>query len=428
MILDIDLGSTLFKATVFDHDLVPVGEGQARVEYGPHGGNVVEMPVSETENAFRATIAEALRSAGVKDSELESIAIASQAQTFTVRSSAGKARVPFISWRDARSQGSCRAADTLTDFAEHCSVDQCIPLLMVSKLAWLQDQFNGSLVDENDLVLMLPTWFVQRLTGTAVVDSNLAAMSGLYSMQTGGWWKDALHVCGIRQCNLPALAELGCVSGLTTRDAQRYGLPPGIPVVLAGNDQTAGAYGANIHEQDAMLITLGTAQVVYVVCKSIPAPAPGVLRGPYPGGRGYQLVADAHGAGTVHWARTVLKSCASKVDFENAADCAAADCSGIRFIAVGPAGSGRWINETPQTNEADKARAVLLCLVDRMAEMLNRLQPFESEKRMFITGGGSNSDVWLECLQQRLGKTLYRLQDASPALGAARMARKHTHG
>ncbi len=428
MILGIDLGSTFFKATLFDHNLTPRGSGAATVVYAPTAGNQIEMPVPETEAALRETIADALRSASVKETALGAVAMTSQAQTFTVRSPAGDARIPFISWRDARGEGCCRAVSTLANFAHHCSFDECSPLLMVAKLAWLQDEFKGGLVAVDDLVLMLPTWFVLQLTDKAVVDTNLAAMSGLYSLPGDCWWDEALSVCGIRECNLPSLAALGSVAGNTVKSAQRYGLPPGIPVVLAGNDQTAGAYGAGIHEQGAMLITLGTAQVAYVVCDRMPPPAPGVIRGPYPGGRFYQLVADDHGAGTVHWARTVLDGCRSEADFDSAAARVTADSDGVRFIADGPAGSGRWVDDTPQTTEADKARAVLLCLVDRMADMLDRLQPSEVEKHLLLAGGGSNSDAWRECLQQRLGKPLHWIEAASPALGASRMARKQTHG
>jgi sugar (pentulose or hexulose) kinase len=482
MILGIDLGSNLFKAAVFDGDLTCRGAGTAPVVYALTAGSRVEMPVPEAEAAFAAAMTHALRSASIKEGELHAIAITSQAQTFTVRSPAGDARIPFISWRDTHCESHHRPAAALTDFAQHCSVDECLPLLLVAKLAWLQDASEGGLVGVDGLVLMLPTWFVLQLTGIASLDDNLAAMSGLYSLREGDWWDEALRLCAIRRRNLPSLAGLGTVAGRTAKAAERYGLPPGIPVVLAGNDQTAGAYAAGLHAQqpltghcvppapqrcrdevghdavaqidnvpgrgwgrgnppnrgaspsqgvhgchaqDALLITLGTAQVAYVVCERVPPPAPGVMRGPYPGRQWYQLVADDHGAGTVAWARSVLDGCAGEADFDRAAKAAAADCGGVRFIADGLAGSGHWVGETSRTTAADKARAVLLCLVERMAEMLGRLPPTVIEKRLLVAGGGSQSDAWLDCLQQRLGKPLHRIEAAAPTLGAARMARGH---
>lgn len=422
MILSIDLGSSVFKAAVFDRELIVHGEGAADVVYAPSVGALLEMPVPETEAAFHNAIAAALHCAGIDGNKLQAIAITSQAQTFTIRSSAGEARVPFISWRDTRCEAHNSAAVALTDIAQHASLDECLPLLMVAKLAFLQDESGGNLVESDDLVLMLPSWFVLQLTDAAVVDDNLASMSGLYSLQEGDWWGDALRVCNIHSRNMPQLATLGTVAGATTASAARYGLPAGIPIVLAGNDQTAGAYGARIHELDAMLITLGTAQVAYVVCDSMPGPAPGVMRGPYPGNRFYQLVADECGAGTINWALTMLPGCRNAAAFTSAAALAPADCNGVQFIADGPAGSGHWIGETARTTEADKARAVFVCLAKRMTEMLARMDPDAIRKRILVAGGGSKSDVWLACLRHQLGKSLRRVEAASPTLGAARMA------
>ena len=73
-------------------------------------------------------------------------------------------------------------------------------------------------------------------------------------------------------------------------------LPVGVPVVLAGNDQTAGAFGARLEDSNGVLLTLGTALVAYVCLEKLPAAKPGIARGPYPGGRGYRLTTSSHGA------------------------------------------------------------------------------------------------------------------------------------
>ncbi len=419
MILGIDLGSTVFKAALFDHALAMFGSGAAAVPCSIDGQRV-ELPVDETEAAFAQAIAAALRSASARPEQVRTIAIASQAQTFTIRTPAGHARLPFISWRDSRCEVRNRAAEELADFARHCGVDVCLPLLLVAKLAFLQDQACARLVEAGDKVLMLPTWFVQALTGRAVVDDNLAAMSGLYSLVEHDWWPAALQLCGIRTGNLPPLAPLGAVAGRTTEGAARFGLPPGLPVVLAGNDQTAGAYGAGIHEQAAILITLGTAQVAYAVQASLPPPASGIMRGPYPGGRFYQLVADDFGAGTVNWARSMLDGGLDEAAFDRAAG-SVADCGGVRFVADGPAGRGHWLGETEWTTTAERARAVLVCLADRLATMLDRLAGAAGQP-LLVAGGGSASAPWLACLEQRLGRPLERAIVAAPPVGAARLA------
>lgn len=423
MILGIDLGSSLFKAVLFDGDGLALGTGAAPVAYLPDLGNRVEMPVMETEEAFRRCIADALAGAGVGAACLTGIAIASQAQTFTVRCPDGVARFPFMSWRDSRCQGDNGAAAALADFGRHSSCAECVDCLTVAQLEHGRRHATVT-VGPEDLVLFLPTWFILQLTGCAVTDTNIAAMSGLYSLQENAWWADALRLCGITPCNLPLLTGIGGVAGRTSEAAAVYGLPPGIPVILAGNDQTAGAYGASIDREQAALITLGTAQVVYVCRRAMPPPSPGVIRGPYPGGLFYQLASDAYGAGTINWACTVLPGCKTPQDLDRAATAAPGDCHGVRFVPDGPAGSGHWTGTAnPGATVGDQARAVFVCLSDRFASMLERMEITEADSKMMVAGGGSRSAPWMECLQTRLGVALSRCAGADPARGAFRMAR-----
>lgn len=426
MILGIDLGSSAFKTAVFDQTLSLLGTGAAEVIYHPMRAGCVEMPVKEAEQALVHAIQQAVKSSGMDPASLQAVSVTSQAQTFTVVSPQGIPRCPFISWRDARAQSNNIAALCLKEFAKHSGVDSCLPLLMVAKLAYMQCEMQERLVKERDLVMPLPTWFIWHLTGHAVVDVNLAAMSGLYSFVHRDWWDEALTISRIQKYNLPALSRLGDIAGITHEGAQRFGIPAGLPVITAGNDQTAGAYGVSLHTKDAVLITLGTAQVAYVVHEHIPAPAPGMMRGPYPCACQsgsllyYQMAADDCGSGTVTWAQ-------SHCDFRNVKDieCAAAsaqaDCGGVTFVADGPAGSGHWEGVSAQTTKGEKARAVYMCLSQRMSSMIASFRPMETTKRLLVTGGGSASSTWCECLETVLGRPVLNV-DAAPVKGAARMA------
>jgi len=417
LLMGIDLGSSCFKVDLFDADLHRVGGAAAPVVYDIHD-NCVEMPVADCEQTLRRAIADAKQESGCSPSDICAVAFSSQAQTFTVRTPEGAAKIPFISWRDHRSFPGNPTND-LTELGKHCSTNECLPALTVSKLAGMR-----GLVKSDDSVLWLPTWFVRELTGRSAVDVNLAAMSGLYSLQSGDWWQSAMKFCNINPGNLPQLKLLGAVAGLTNNAAARYGLPTGIPVVLAGNDQTAGAYSAGIHESQSLLISLGTAQVAYLSLPFMPQPKPGTMRGDYLEDRYYQLTADDLGAGSISWACSVLPGCANPADFDRLAASAPAGCHGVRFVADGPAGSGHWIGiEHAQATTADKARAVLEILVERMADMIGNLNPLQTECGVLVCGGGAKSELWLSMLSSRLERPLVRTEAVSPSAGAAKMAR-----
>ncbi len=416
LLMGIDLGSSFFKADVFDSNQQYVGGASVPVVYDSDGG-CVEMPVTDCEKTLRDAIAESIQDSGCALGDICAVAFTSQAQTFTVRTPEGHAKIPFISWRDNRYE-SGNPAGALDEFGTHCSMAECQPALTVSKLAGMQ-----GVIGDDDLLLWLPSWFVMQLTGRAAVDVNLAAMSGLYSLRNGGWWQDAMSLCNVTPRNLPDLMSLGAVAGLTTDAAARYGLPAGIPVVLAGNDQTAGAYSAGIHESGSLLISLGTAQVAYACLSEMPQPLSGTMRGPYPGGRYYQLAADDFGAGTINWARKILPGCSNEKDFDEISASAPEGCRGVRFIADGPSGTGHWVGaDDSKVTTADKARAVIETLVERMGLMIEKLSPVSGQSNVILCGGGSKSELWRNCLARRLELPLKCMKNVSPSIGAAQMA------
>ena len=286
MILAIDFGSTSFKTGLYDRKLRQLGGGSAPVRYRYASGGRVELDVSVAEAALRRALPKNL-------ADIEAIAITSQAQTFTVLDRQGRPTRPFVSWQDGRAGAACaRLKRKLPDFAAHCSFADLLPALQVCQL-------HNAPARRGELVVKLPAYFVRLWIGEAVLDDNLAAMSGLYSLKLRDWWP---AVTG--PAHLPRVIPVGSIAGVTRPN--KFGLPVGIPVVLAGNDQTAGAYAAQLEKTDAALLTLGTAQVVYACCRRMPPATSGLVRGPYPGGLSYRMAVDGCGANLTNWAETVL--------------------------------------------------------------------------------------------------------------------------
>jgi sugar (pentulose or hexulose) kinase len=85
--------------------------------------------------------------------------------------------------------------------------------------------------------------------------------------------------------------------------------------VFAGNDQTFGAFGVGAHEEGGFLLTLGTTQVAYAAALQLPPPAPGQIRGPFPGGLAYRMGADSCGGNVINWTQTVIANAANDAAF-----------------------------------------------------------------------------------------------------------------
>ncbi|NQT13890.1 MAG: hypothetical protein HQ582_14140, partial [Planctomycetes bacterium] len=258
-------------------------------------------------------------------------------------------------------------------------------------------------------------------TGVAAVDDNLAAMSGLYSLDLEDWWPPALEVCRLESRQLPKLVSVGSVASHTDGGAARFGLPEGIPVVLAGNDQTAGALGAELHKEGGLLITLGTAQVAYTCTGDVPPPDAATIRGPYPGGLHYRMAADSCGGNLVTWAKTLLSGCETDSAFFEKVDAAEPGCGGLVFDGELPRGEGAWRNVGLHHTSAEFARSVVESLARRMAVMVRRLGIDLSTGKTLVAGGGSRSAAWVRILSEELDTPL-TVTEADPLRGAARMA------
>ena len=211
------------------------------------------------------------------------------------------------------------------------------------------------------------------------------------------------------------------MAGRTTDGAARLGLPPGVPLVLAGNDQTAGAYAAELHENRSLLITLGTAHAAYICTEALSEPGASIIRGAYPGGMHYRMVADSDGGSVVNWAKGVLAGCDTDEAFFRAAEEAEPGCRGLVFEARISCGKGSWKNVSLRHTPADFARSVVEALTGRVREMIRTLGVNAAETDCLVAGGGSNSPFWVRTLAETLGTTV-TVTGADPLLGAAKMA------
>jgi len=420
MILALDLGSTAFKAALFDSGLNRLAEHAAPTPYMRREGLSVELDPEEVWSSAEGLIRKVAEKAGVRPSNIGTVAVASQAQTFCVMDTAGRPMTPFISWLDGRA--AAEAAEIQTRFGpvfhRHCSFPAPNGQLQVCQLRRLL-KLDGTLLAGRGAVAPLPCFVFHRLAAVRMTDSNLAAMSGLFSLERRDWWDDILDFCGIPGEALPEFIEAG--GGFEAR-SRCAALGDGAPLrlVSAGNDQTAGAYGAGCAVSD-VLVTLGTALVAYRVVGDRPGPySPTGCWGPYPGGGFYELAYRDEGCLALDFAREKAMPGAGASEFLEAAEreqTAAGDC-GWMFIP------GRIKNCDPWVGDGER-RMLPYAAVEGITFSLRQLV-FEDLQcrnpgRVLVAGGGAQSGFWRQLIADALNMPVERACGDS-LLGAARMA------
>ncbi len=355
--------------------------------------------------------------------KLQVVAITSQAQTFTILDKKGHVRLPFISWQDSRAVRTCerlKQRSAMRDFGRHSSFGSLVPPLQLCQLRHLRETQPHWLASENTVVC-LPTYFVYRWCGVAAIDENLAAMSGLYSLALRTWWPVALRLCGLQNRQLPEVHPIGSVVGSTVAGAADFGLPKGIPVILAGNDQTAGAYAARLDENQGLLLTLGTAQAAYLSTRTLPRSNPNLFRGPFPERGYYRMAADSCGGSVINWAKSVLAGCETDERFFAHAAQSPPGCRDLEFDLDVGHGLGGWKNIGLHHTSAEFARSVLECLTRRISRLVRQLGVRLERMPVFVAGGGSENPLWVRMLSDTFGVKL-KVAEGRPCVGAARMA------
>jgi sugar (pentulose or hexulose) kinase len=413
----LDLGSTTFKVRAFDTELRTLAEAASPLRYRYAEGGRVELAPAEVDRALAAALKAVL--GGLRGATPAAVAVTSQAQTFAVHDGQRGFRTAFVSWMDSRARDTAAELarlDALAAYPRHASFGALLPGLTICILDHLVRADPGLLAG-GARVTFLASHVLEALTGVTAVDDNLAAMSGLYSLELRDWWPPALERCRLEPHNLPRVVPVGTEAGRTSEQASRWGLPAGLPVVSAGNDQTAGAYGCGVHRDGSLLVTLGTAQVAYTAASALPEPDPRLFRGPYPGGRFYRAAVDDGGGSVVEWACSVLAGCATPRDlFVRAAE-APPGARGARYAA------GRWEGLGPGTGTAELARSILEHLVTETAAVVRRVEPAPGTRKTLVAGGGSREPLWVDLLSRELGAELV-VTEADPLRGAALLARE----
>jgi sugar (pentulose or hexulose) kinase len=420
MKLSIDLGSTEFKAAVFADSNSLLASGACPLEYlKDRGEGKFEIAPETVVKTVESAISDAVEKAGVARDDITAVGVDSQAQTFAVADESLTPTTNFISWLDQRAadaRSEMAGNPLFADFAEHSSISRLSAPMTICLLKHLAST-SPELFAKNPRIIPLPSYVLSLLTREFATDDNLAAMSGLFSLRDHEYREEYLrHIHpDISQANFPRVLRMGDEVGATVEE-NPFGLPPAIPAHSCGNDQTAGAVGADLTPGD-ILITLGTAQVAYACLNTMPEPADNLFRGWYPGALFYAMFAENGGA-------LISASIKQNPEFGDYARFAelAADAPGGSNVKCEPdqlRNAVKWSNEN--ASPAEKARAVFEFLTDRMAAMVAALERIAGEpNKILVTGGGTRRAIWVDMLAEKIGRTLEKV-NTSPENGVAKL-------
>ncbi len=314
----------------------------------------------------------------------------------------------------------------------------------LTKLLWMKER-QPELYDRTWKLLHWSGFVAFMLGADAVVDYSLANRTLLFDLDLCDWSDDLLALTGLDRDKLPAPVPSGQVIGSVARPiAEELGLPPGIPIVSGGHDQSMNGIGCGVISPGQAMYGMGTYLCMMPVFDRRPSPQTMIARGfntEHHAASGlFVSFIYNQGGSVVKWFRDTFATA------ERDAARAAGEDLYTRLMAEMPSEPSRvmalphFTVTGPPAFIADSSGVIAgLKLETSRGEILKGMleamtfyirEFFEELPRAGIqidsfraVGGGSKSDAWLQLSADILGRPFVRpVINEAGSLGAAILA------
>lgn len=407
----------------------------ARTGLQTPGPDQVEQDPDEWWRAVSETCREALDQA--KGPDIAAVGLSGQTNAVVPVDSAGRPLGPAMIWMDRRALDEAQQVRVKVGAKEVASrlgvrID---PFYAYVKMIWAHA--NWEAFRRCRLSMSSSGWICQRLTGRAVLDRTQASAAGLVRLQEEKIAVDFLKNIGVPVGKLPPLVPPEEVVGqVNSAAAADTGLKAGTPVVAGLCDVAANALAAGTNRRGDANIKLGTASDL-TVCTDRPLPDEQGRTVAYRHALPdlWLAVAGESAGGSVHrwFAEGLFPGDDPYGDMEQEASQAPAGAAGLVFLPYltgsrspfwDPSARGLLAGLTPEHTRGHMARAVFEGLAFSLGLRVAVLVKNGIRVGMLsATGGGAQSDLWLQVIADTTGRDVQRLVVADiEARGAASIA------
>ena len=352
----------------------------------------------------------------------------------------GRPLAPAMTWPDSRAAPQAAAIRALADEQALYERTGC-PVQATyhpARLRWWQ--MNGA-PPEAALYVGLKEWALYCLTGVWAYDWTMASTTGLLDIVQRSWDEEALALAQVTADALPPLVapheQVGVVTAAAARDT---GLPQGLPVIAGSHDGGLANLGVGADEPGEVAITVGTSGAIRMVVDA-PWLDSQARTWCYLAGDGQWLAGGAinNGGLAAQWMREHFYRDAGdnwRERMERLVAEAASVPPGAEGVLMLPYLAGErtphWDAQGRATlhgldlrhSRAHVARALLEGVAFSLRDVWLVLEeglPLPQEERpLRISGGVTNSPVWVQIIADVLGRPLLTVGEAdASSVGAA---------
>ena len=429
LILTFDLGTTYFKAALFDDRGTLTALARRPLPVVHPTPDRWEIKADDFQHTICDLTHELKETYGSLNS-VDAISFATQANSFALLDQNDNPLTPLILWPDRR---ACDAGASLETILEGVASYTCtgVPKVgnqfSIAKLLWIaKDQ--PDIWRQARRLVYIGDYLTHWLTGEHVTEAGTVGLTSMLDIQQLRWLPDVLARLDIPERLLPQVARAGTDLGsIRPSAANKLGIPASCRIALGCLDQYAGAIGAGNVVPGNLSETTGTV-LATVQCADKPAQKPegDIFQGPgFDEGIFFRMVFGDVSANLLERYRNSLSDKPSFDELTQAASKVPAGAEGLRLCAkphlVPPA--EMFVNREAKHCRGHEVRAILEAVADALNDQVRQLTGGATPESIRSIGGAARSRVWRQIKADTLGCPVIATACQEPtSLGAAILA------
>lgn len=426
----LDIGTTGCKVVIYDEKGNYLRKSYKEYEVSRNGG-LHEIDATSIFLAVKAVMNDA------DMSNVGAMAVTSFGESFVLLDENDTPLFPIMLYTDPRGKAECEfitekfdkkalAVQTGTKLHEMYSLP---------KILWIKNNRQEE-YKKAKRILLIEDFIVYMLSGIAQIDYSLAARTAAFDIKNKCWIDELLSWCGIDKKLLSTPVPTGSVAGKIKLDlAQELKTNENMLIVNGCHDQIAAMTGANVFENEQVMDGTGTVECVPVIFDEPPTNYDlydkGYSIAPHINGKYACYVLSYAGGATLKWFRDNFsdksyRELDNEVKENPSSLMIMPHFAGAATPYMNSSSTAAILGLTFEHGKTDIYKALMEGTAYEIMLNLEILKEFGiTPKNLIATGGGANSDVWLQIKADILGLPITALSgDEVGAAGSAYMAGK----
>lgn len=308
----------------------------------------------------------------------------------------------------------------------------------INKILYIKKHYPS--IHQNTWKYMCFTDYVgYLLTGETKIDYSMASRTMAFDIHTNCWSKKILETAGIEEGLFSNLVQGGSIIGTLLPSVKRFlGIDYEIPVMAGSHDHIFNAIGAGVTTPGSCSNIVGTTEGITAVLERILSTqnisAENISCEPFVRAGLYNTVAWHNAAGAMvnwyidtFWKEKAISKGQILAYLNHTLDSEPGNLMVLPHFAGATAGymdekaKGAFIGLTMMTTREEIFKSILEGASYECRRILESLANSEIPiDRIIVSGGGSNSKLWLQLKANILGREIYRFPYSDTgALGGA---------